>query len=65
MYLFQLTIPQMQGVYKRYRTEKRRKGDEGLANSQESGFSLVENTEPIADIMPPEEEEEEALLADR
>ena len=42
----------MQGIYKRYRTDKKEKIDKGLPNSQESGYSLVENAEPMAEIIP-------------
>ena len=54
----------MRGIYKRYRAEKKKKIDEGKLNSQESGVSLVENVEPMNDILPPpntssSEEEEE------
>ena len=42
----------MMGVYKRYRTEKRQKVDTGIVNSQESGFSLIENAQPMPDALP-------------
>ena len=48
----------MMGVYKRYRTEKRQKVDTGIVNSQESGFSLIENAQPMADQMPSDSSDE-------
>ena len=45
------SIPAMQGIYKRYRTDKRQKVDTGVVNSQESGFSLIENAQPMADAL--------------
>ena len=56
---FQLTTPQIQGIYKRYKIEKRKKVDQGQVNSQDSGLSLVEVNEPMDDIMPPSDQEEE------
>ena len=48
------SLEKMQNIYKRYRTEKRKKADKGIVNSQESGFSLIENTEPLPDPLPPQ-----------
>ena len=50
----------LQGVYKRYRQEKREKHDKGLIGSQDSGMSLVDVTEPMPDNLPPPESDEEA-----
>ena len=54
----------MQGIYTRYRVEKRKKGDKGQTNSQESGFSLVENIGPMEDIMPPSPVQEGDVTSD-
>ena len=47
----QLTIADLQGIYKRYRELKRKSIDEG--NSQQSGCSLIDVAEPMKEIMPP------------
>ena len=39
--------------------DKRKKHDEGRINSQDSGLSLVEVTNPMAEIMPPSDQEGE------
>ena len=49
----------MQGVYARYRVQKRKKLDLGLAGSQESGFSLIEVTDAMPDLMQPSDQEQE------
>ena len=46
------TIEQMQGQYKRYRLEKKKKFDQGLVNSQESGYSLIETADPMPNPLP-------------
>ena len=49
----------MQGVYARYRVQKRKKLDLGLAGSQESGYSLIEVADAMPDLVPPSDEEQE------
>ena len=60
----QLTIADLQGIYKRYRELKRKSIDEG--NSQQSGCSLIDVAEPMKEIMPPRpvsDDDDEGLLS--
>ena len=60
----QLSIADLQGIYKRYRELKRKSIDEG--HSQQSGCSLIDVAEPMKEIMPPRpvsDDDDEGLLS--
>ena len=54
----------MQNIYKRYRENKRRLIDQGPADSQLSGHSLIEVSAPMANIQPPPSPESDRDVPD-